>query len=97
MFRSLSATRFAKEIIRKSRSRSESPGPRLLSTQENKKPFNLQRDEYISGWHFPHEEGCVINSPYETTTIPNLPLDQYAWKNMNQWQNHIAMVGIVYS
>lgn len=37
-------------------------------------------------------EGYIRNSPYETVTVPNLPLDQYVWQHLPKWSNHIATV-----
>lgn len=36
-------------------------------------------------------DGYVVKSPYEPISIPELTLDQYIWKNMPKWQNHIAI------
>lgn len=37
------------------------------------------------------KDGYVMKSPYETISIPDLTIDQYVWKNMPKWQNHIAI------
>lgn len=36
-------------------------------------------------------DGYVIKSPYEPISIPEFTVDQYVWKNMPKWQNHIAV------
>lgn len=95
MFRSLSSTRIAKDLIRQSRSRSESPGPRFLSTRERKKPEPITQNDDIHGhYNFSREEGIVMNSPFENIKVPNVPLDQYVWRNISKWQNHTAMVSL---
>lgn len=48
-------------------------------------------------WHFPYEEGHVVDSPYEPRPVPNIPLDQFVWKDMNKWSNHTAIVSKFYS
>lgn len=40
---------------------------------------------------YTEKDGYVLKSPYEPHTAPNLTLEQYIWKNMPQWQNHIAI------
>lgn len=40
---------------------------------------------------FNEHEGYIMKSPYETITIPELTVDQYVWKNLPKWQNHIAI------
>lgn len=37
------------------------------------------------------KDGYVMKSPYETISIPDMTIDQYVWKNMPKWQNHIAI------
>lgn len=41
---------------------------------------------------FSPTQGYVRNSPLEPITIPNLRLDQYIWKDIQQWENHTATV-----
>lgn len=36
--------------------------------------------------------GYIVKSPYESISIPDLTIDQYVWKNMPKWPNHIAIV-----
>lgn len=38
------------------------------------------------------EDGFIVNSIYEPITIPDLTVDQYVWKNINKWQNKVAIV-----
>lgn len=40
---------------------------------------------------FNEKDGYVLTSPYEPHTVPNVTLDQYIWKNMPKWQNHVAI------
>lgn len=40
---------------------------------------------------YSEKEGYVMKSPYETISIPEMTVDQYVWKNMPKWQNHIAV------
>lgn len=41
---------------------------------------------------YSERDGYVMKSPYETISIPEMTIDQYVWKNMPKWQNHIAVV-----
>lgn len=36
--------------------------------------------------------GFVLHSPFETVSIPDMTLDQYIWKNMAKWKNHVAIM-----
>lgn len=36
-------------------------------------------------------EGYVMKSPYGSVFIPDLTIDQYVWKNIKKWQNHVAI------
>lgn len=36
-------------------------------------------------------DGYVMKSPYEPISIPEMTVDQYVWKNMPKWPNHIAV------
>lgn len=38
------------------------------------------------------KDGFVLNSIYEPITLPDFTVDQYVWKNINKWQNHVAIV-----
>lgn len=40
---------------------------------------------------FSETDGYIVKSPYEPISIPELTIDQYVWKNMPKWQNHIAI------
>lgn len=41
------------------------------------------------------EEGFYWKSPFENVELPkNLSLDEYVWKDINKWENRIALVGI---
>lgn len=40
---------------------------------------------------FTENDGYVFKSPYEPISIPEMTVDQYVWKNMPKWQNHIAV------
>lgn len=35
--------------------------------------------------------GYVMRSPYGSVSVPNMTLDQYVWRNVSSWQNHIAI------
>lgn len=36
-------------------------------------------------------DGFIMKSPYETISTPDMTIDEYFWKNMPKWQNHIAI------
>lgn len=38
------------------------------------------------------EDGFVVSSIYEPIALSDLTIDQYVWKNMNKWQNKVAIV-----
>lgn len=40
---------------------------------------------------FNKNEGYVMTSPYGSVSIPELTIDKYVWKNMVNWQQHIAI------
>lgn len=40
---------------------------------------------------FSENDGYVFRSPFEPISIPEMTVDQYVWKNMPKWQNHIAI------
>lgn len=40
---------------------------------------------------FTENDGYVMKSPFEPISIPDFTVDQYVWKNMPKWQNHIAI------
>lgn len=37
------------------------------------------------------QEGYVMKSPYGRVSIPDMTIDQYVWKNLSKWQNHVAI------
>lgn len=37
------------------------------------------------------KDGFIMKSPYMPIAMPELTIDQYVWKNMPKWQNHIAI------
>lgn len=37
-------------------------------------------------------DGYVWNSPYEKISLPDMTIDQYVWKNVAKWKNHVAIV-----
>lgn len=41
---------------------------------------------------FTEKDGYIMKSPYEPISIPDFTIDQYVWKNLPKWQNHIAIV-----
>lgn len=41
---------------------------------------------------FTEKDGYVMKSPFERISIPDFTVDQYVWKNMPKWQNHIAIM-----
>lgn len=41
---------------------------------------------------FTESDGYIMKSPYEPITIPDFTIDQYVWKNLPKWQNHVAIV-----
>lgn len=40
---------------------------------------------------FTENDGYIMRSPYEPIAIPDFTVDQYVWKNLPKWRNHIAM------
>lgn len=40
---------------------------------------------------FSENDGYIMKSPYGSVTIPDMTIDQYVWKDMPKWQNHIAI------
>lgn len=40
---------------------------------------------------YTENDGHIMKSPYEQISIPDMTVDQYFWKNMPKWQNHIAI------
>lgn len=69
--------RFGSELVRRASSSACNP---LLDGQ-----LDLHRQ------HTP-KDGFVFRSPYEAISIPDMTLDQYIWKNMAKWKNHVAVV-----
>lgn len=41
---------------------------------------------------FTEKDGYIMKSPYEPISIPEFTIDQYVWKNVPKWQNHIGIV-----
>lgn len=41
---------------------------------------------------FTENDGFIMKSPYEPISIPDFTVDQYVWKNLPKWQNHVAIV-----
>lgn len=64
---------------------------RYVSTAEFQ-PNNPLNESYQS--YFTHNpvEGFIRNSPYDVVTTPNLSIDEYVWKNVSKWPDHIATV-----
>lgn len=70
------------------------------NTQLLKRSFGSNVDP--SSYRNPHriytpEQGFYWKSPYERVDLPNIPLDEYIWKDINKWQDLIALVGTFYS
>lgn len=40
---------------------------------------------------FNETDGYVMKSPYEPISCPELTVDQYVWKNLAKWHNHVAI------
>lgn len=40
---------------------------------------------------FNETEGFVMKSPFDSISIPEMTIDQYVWKDVSKWQNHIAI------
>ena len=55
--------------------------------------FNWQRvnTNHFENRYYSEEDGYVWKSGYEPITIPNLTLDKYVWKNIDNWPNKIAI------
>lgn len=75
--------RSALEILRRNYSASAAP------VASNRLPLA----EYLQD-HRKHTEkyGFVLDSPYERVSIPDMTLDQYIWKNVAKWKNHVALM-----
>lgn len=94
MFRT---TRFVKALSQHSTSSRHSSRVRYLATSTLKSQrVKINEEIHQTEWHFPHEEGYIVNSPYEPITFSNLSLDQFIWQNINKWQNHTAIVRYCY-
>lgn len=65
---------------------------RYLSTQQKQSYSDNENEKFGST----SEEGCVINSCYENVILPNCTIDQYVWKNVNNWGNKIAAVSFFF-
>lgn len=59
---------------------------RFISTEQYSMS-ELARNSLI----YDETEGYVMKSPYGSVIVPNLTIDQYVWKNMKKWQNHVAI------
>lgn len=40
------------------------------------------------------EDGFILNSIYEPITLSDLTIDRYVWKNLNAWQDKVAVVSL---
>lgn len=40
---------------------------------------------------FSEKDGFVMKSPYKPISLPDMTVDQYVWKNLAKWQNHVAI------
>lgn len=40
---------------------------------------------------FTEKDGYVLTSPFAPHTVPNVTVDQYVWRNLPKWQNHVAI------
>lgn len=38
------------------------------------------------------EDGFIVKTIYEPITLSNQTVDQYVWKDINKWQNMVAIV-----
>lgn len=57
----------------------------VLTESEAFRNINQHRQHTVN-------DGFVWNSPYESVSIPDMTIDQYVWKNVAKWENHIAIV-----
>lgn len=70
---------------------------RLHSSQINARNGELLSNHKLSlelgkkSVTFSEQDGYVMKSPYEPISMPDMTVDQYIWKNMPKWQNHIAI------
>lgn len=54
---------------------------------------NLPLAEYLREHRrYTENDGFVLRSPYERVSIPDMTLDQYIWKNLAKWKNHVAIM-----
>lgn len=56
-------------------------------------PKNLRLADYLPD-HRKHTEndGFVLHSPFRPVSIFDMTVDQYIWKNMAKWKNHVAIM-----
>lgn len=94
MLRPLSSIRIAQKVIGDSFSQNGSSGLRFLSIDRRKNQQIIINEGLESDWNFPHEDGHIVNTPFEPIKIPNITLDQFVWKDVNKWSNHTAIVGV---
>lgn len=61
---------------------------RFSSIEQSSSLSELGRKSLV----FTENDGHIMKSPYEPISIPDFTIDQYVWKNLPKWQNHIAIV-----
>lgn len=61
---------------------------RFLSTERERLSLSELANKSLD---YNEHDGYIMKSPYENISIPDMTIDQYMWKNMPKWQNHIAI------
>lgn len=64
------------------------------STQKHKEaiaPAFSMRDSF----RYSQDEGYVRTSAYNDVTLPNLTIDQYIWKDLDLFQDKVAIVSMI--
>lgn len=86
------AHRYNRNNFVKLSKRAQSTAPNQIEINNNIENFHK---EIAQAYTYTPSEGYVRNSPIEPVIIPNIPLEQYVWQNLHQWENHVAAVRIL--
>lgn len=60
-----------------------------VSTSPNKLPLALYLQQHRKRTE---SDGFVLHSPYGRIAVPDMTIDQYVWKNLAKWKNHVAIM-----
>lgn len=61
---------------------------------ENNNTLENFHKDVAQAFTYTPADGYIRNSPLEPVTVPNIPLDEYVWQNLHQWEHHVAAVSI---